>query len=181
MYALINTSTNTVTEFPILNLRARFPNRSFPVNPTPAQLPPELVEVAVAAKPAVNLGEKAVLASPTFSGVTASWSVAWDIVPMTVDELAVARQEVFLQVREEASARLDAFAQTRNYDSIVTLCSYAGSADASFAAEGQRGQVLRDQTWRALIDYEAGIDAGTIAQPTSIDEILAVLPALTWA
>lgn len=84
-------------------------------------------------------------------------------------------------VTDCAQKRLDAFAQTRGYDGIVSLCSYATSANPTFGAEGQRGVALRDATWQALIDLKQAVINGERSMPGSWEAVEAELPALTWS
>lgn len=76
-------------------------------------------------------------------------------------------------------SRLDAFVRTRNYDGILSLCTYATDPDPRFAAEGQRGVDLRSATWAACYLIMAEVQAGTRPMPT-VEELLAELPALEW-
>lgn len=74
---------------------------------------------------------------------------------------------------------LDQTAQTRGYDGILSLCSYATSSNPSFGPEGQAGVALRDAVWAygyAVID---DITAGKRAAPT-VAELVAALPAIIW-
>ena len=86
-----------------------------------------------------------------------------------------------VQARMSAAiqARLDAFARERLYDGILSLCTYAASTDAAFAAEGQRGVDLRDATWRAAWAILADVLAGARAVPT-LEQLFSELPALEW-
>lgn len=74
---------------------------------------------------------------------------------------------------------LDATAQTRRYDGILSACSYAGSEVAKFSAEGTACRNWRDAVWATSYDLLAQVEAGTLAQPTVAD-LLAMLPAMTW-
>lgn len=74
---------------------------------------------------------------------------------------------------------LDAVAQTRRYDGILSLCSYASSADPVFAAEGQAGVAWRDAVWRLGYQLMDEVIAGTRALPTR-EELLALLPPMEW-
>ena len=74
---------------------------------------------------------------------------------------------------------LDAEARTHNYDSILSLASYAASTHPPFAAEGQAGLDWRDAVWGASYALMAQVQAGTLAQPT-IAELLAMLPPMVW-
>lgn len=74
---------------------------------------------------------------------------------------------------------MDKAAQERRYDGILSLCTYATSTDATFAAEGQAGVDFRDTCWRHCYDVLEQVEAGTRAAP-SVDELVAELPTLTW-
>lgn len=74
---------------------------------------------------------------------------------------------------------LDDTAKTRNYDSILSLCSYAASAHPKFGPEGQAGVAWRDSVWATCYAIMADVQAGTRAVPTEAD-LLAALPAMAW-
>lgn len=75
--------------------------------------------------------------------------------------------------------RLDAFAQERGYDNIISACSYFGSNNARFKAEADRAIQLRDDTWAICYAILDAVLAGERAVPT-LEEIASELPALTW-
>ena len=77
--------------------------------------------------------------------------------------------------------RLDDFARQRNYDSILSACTYATSTVVKFKAEGQACVNLRDATWSAAYDILAQVQSGTRPMPASITDIEADLPALGWS
>lgn len=89
--------------------------------------------------------------------------------PPTIDDFTNAVQK-----------RLDDFARTRNYDGILSLCTYATSSVPRFALEGQRGVDLRDQTWASCYQIMAEVQNGERPMPT-VDELLDMLPAVAWA
>ncbi len=74
---------------------------------------------------------------------------------------------------------LDAKARERNYDGIMSLCTYATSSDPTFAAEGQAGVDWRDAVWAECYRILGEVEAGTRTIPTE-DELLADLPGFTW-
>lgn len=76
-------------------------------------------------------------------------------------------------------AKLDEVAQSRGYDGILSLCSYATSSDTTFAAEGQAGVAWRDAVWRHCYNLLAEVQAGTKPVPT-VEELVAGLPTITW-
>jgi hypothetical protein len=87
------------------------------------------------------------------------------------------------QVQTEFTAaiqkRLDDFAHTRNYDGILSACTYATSAVTAFAAEGLRCVQARDATWTAAYALLADVLAGRRAMPT-LSQVMAELPVLSW-
>lgn len=74
---------------------------------------------------------------------------------------------------------LDAVAQARLYDGILSLCSYATSADPVFAAEAQAGVAWRDAVWRLGYQLMDEVIAGERELPTR-EELLALLPPMEW-
>jgi hypothetical protein len=84
------------------------------------------------------------------------------------------------QIIDATQKRLDDFAQTRNYDGILSACTYATSAVPKFATEGQYCVEVRDTTWAALYDILEEVQAGTRPKPQGYADIEAHLPVLTW-
>ena len=76
--------------------------------------------------------------------------------------------------------RLDDFARARNYDGILSACTYATSSVPRFLAEGMRAVELRDQTWAAAYAILEEVQAGQRAMPASLADIEADLPQLEW-
>lgn len=77
-------------------------------------------------------------------------------------------------------ARLDAFARTRNYDGILSACTYATSPSPTFRAEGQYCIENRDATWAALYALMANVIAGRRPPPTGFADVEDDLPVLAW-
>jgi hypothetical protein len=76
-------------------------------------------------------------------------------------------------------ARLDNFARTKTYDNMLSLCTYATSANPIFAAEGQYGVEARDSTWAKANAVLGDVLAGKRPAPTW-PELEAELPVLAW-
>lgn len=74
---------------------------------------------------------------------------------------------------------LDQVAKSRGYDNIVSLCSYATSTVAKYAAEGQAGVEWRDAVWVKCYEVLAEVEAGLREQPT-VEQLIAELPAFVW-
>lgn len=75
--------------------------------------------------------------------------------------------------------RLDTFARTRSYDSILSACTYVTSSVPRFAAEAAYCVSARDATWATGYQLLADVQAGNRAMPTVAD-VMTELPALEW-
>lgn len=84
------------------------------------------------------------------------------------------------KVVDNTQQRLDAFASTRNYSSILSAATYATSKVPKFQKEGQYCVDKRDETWATLYSILEQVEAGTIPQPSSWEEVEAMLPVLEW-
>ena len=108
------------------------------------------------------------------------------MVAMTPDQVAAhinppkTQDQVAAEFVGAIQARLDAFAKTRNYDGILSACTYAASGVPRFAAEGHACVNLRDATWSAAYVILASVQAGTRPMPSSIADIEVDLPQLFW-
>ena len=94
----------------------------------------------------------------------------------TPEEQQAAMQKAFT---DAIQARLDAFAQTRGYDSIMSVCSYFGSANPRFKGEADAAILLRDATWAACYEILDAVLAGKRPAPT-LEALFAELPPLEW-
>ncbi|MEW9586617.1 hypothetical protein [Paraburkholderia sp. DGU8] len=88
--------------------------------------------------------------------------------PPTVSDYTVAVQ-----------SHLDDTAKERNYDGILSACTYATSTNAKFAAEGQACVAWRDACWAYCYQALADVQDGKRAAPT-IAGLIADLPTPTW-
>ena len=106
------------------------------------------------------------------------------VVPWSAAEIseAQATQTEALQdsIITATQARLDSFARTRNYDGILSACTYATSGVPKFAGEGQAAVDARDATWATLYTILGEVQAGTRPVPTGFADIEADLPVLVW-
>lgn len=108
------------------------------------------------------------------------WVQKWQVTPLSAEEIA--QQQLTLQdaIVAATQQRLDDFARTRNYDGILSACTYATSAVPKFAAEGQYAVQARDATWAALYQFMADVQAGTQPVPTGFEDVGPLLPPLAW-
>jgi len=88
-------------------------------------------------------------------------------------------EEITASLTAAVQGHLDSTARTRNYDGILSLCSYATSLDPVFHAEGQAGVEWRDACWRTSYQVMADVKAELRPIPTSV-ELIAELPIMVW-
>lgn len=112
------------------------------------------------------------------------WIQTWLIQthsPEVLEKIEHAKVERLISTITQATQdRLDAFARTRNYDNILSACTYATSKVTRFKAEGQYCVNARDATWAALYTFMEEVQGGTRAMPTSFSDVVSFLPTLEW-
>lgn len=86
----------------------------------------------------------------------------------TVDDYKVAIQ-----------AHIDAVARAKDYDNGVSLAGYKGSSVEAYAADAEAFTAWRDPLWPAVFSLLAGVQSGTIQQP-SIAGLIGMLPDPPW-
>lgn len=109
-----------------------------------------------------------------------TWDAQADAWVVTAEDQAMLDAEKRLADATNAiQAHLDAEAQTRRYDGIMSLCTYATSPSPKFRAEGEAGVTWRDSVWSYATNVWAEVALGTRPEPT-IDELIAELPTMVW-
>lgn len=104
--------------------------------------------------------------------------LSWDGTQIVLDP-AETLTKTRKALTDAMQAHLDATAQTRGYDGILSLCSYATSQNARFGPEGQAGVTFRDAVWAYGYQIIAEIQAGARPIPTE-EEFLAEMPVMVW-
>lgn len=74
---------------------------------------------------------------------------------------------------------LDTGAQSKGYDSMLSLASYVTSSNATFKAQAAAGIAWRDAVWTEGYSVLAQIKAGTMTAPT-LEAFLALMPVANW-
>lgn len=157
-------------------IRGQFPNTSFA---KPFSPPEDYVRVVPTEQPAHDAFLQTVVESQPIE-VDGVWTQQWTVRAATADEM-LARQAVLqASITAATQERLDTFARTRNYDGILSACTYASSTVPKFQAEGQYCVEARDATWAKLYEMMDEVQAGTRPMPSGYADIEAELPALTW-
>lgn len=192
---------NTITlQYPLSeqDIRAAMPNTSFPF---PFPCPDDYAVVFPAPQPAYNtVTEYAKEIAPVLTS-KGTWEQQWEVAPRFTEYTdengvvhTVAEQEaaataadqiaknasVKASIIQQTQARLDVFAMTRNYDNILSACSYSTSPTLKFSTEGQYCVAQRDATWAKLLEIMDEVTAGTRPVPSGYAEIEPELPPLVW-
>ena len=89
-------------------------------------------------------------------------------------------EQIQSEIIKAVQLRLDTFAQSRNYDSILSASTYAASSVPKFADEGQYAVNARDTTWAELYTILGEVQSGTRPMPMSYADIEGDLPELVW-
>lgn len=112
--------------------------------------------------------------------VNGQWVQQWSVRSATAEELLARQALLKAEITAATQQRLDDFARTRNYDGILSACTYASSTVTKFRNEGQYCVDARDATWAKLYQIMDEADAGTRPVPTGYADIEPELPVLAW-
>ena len=83
------------------------------------------------------------------------------------------------EYQDAVQAMLDGKAREKNYDGILSLCSYVTSTNPTLAAEAAAGVAGRDAAWSTC--YQALADVQNNLRPAPpVAELLAEIPAIVW-
>ncbi|MGE4337467.1 MAG: hypothetical protein AB7E55_16010 [Pigmentiphaga sp.] len=107
-------------------------------------------------------------------------TVRANIVPVPPPSAGEVLAALINDITNATQKRLDDFARTRNYDDILSACTYASSTVPKFQSEGQYCVNARDSTWATLYTIMAEVEAGTRPMPVSFADVEPDLPALVW-
>ena len=173
---LINGIVSQVADY-----RSIFPQTSFPPSGPSDEFLAENSCKRVSLFKAHSATQKLSACTPYVEG---EWVYTVEIADKTAEEIVAEHRaavyKLVKQVTDATQSRLDTFAATRNYDGILSACTYASSQIPKFAAEGQYCVNARDNTWATLYSIMAEVEAGTRPMPQSFADIEPDLPMLTW-
>jgi hypothetical protein len=161
-------------------LRSENPNTCFPVTLTDSNvshLGYRMVDTSSA--PSFNPLVERLVVESIVELEDESEVVTFGVSALPAEDSAVKKLQYQEQCTLAVQAMLDAEAQTRNYDGIMSLCTYATSTNVTFVAEGQAGVNWRDAVWATCYQILSDVEAGNRNVPT-IDELLAELPTISW-
>lgn len=142
MYALVN--EEVVVEYPIIDLRQRFPNISFPTQIETHHLPPGLVKVEPAPMPSVGRTQYVIEGVPLKNGSV--WIQVWEIHNKEASQLVSEQTVKAIAVRNERDGLL------RQTDWVVTRSAETGEPIPTNYSVYR--QALRDITKQAGFPWD---------------------------
>lgn len=180
MYALIENNTAKKYPYTIAQLRMDNPDTSFSNNPNAETLAKYgVANVVATARPEYDSFQYKLLEeSPEF--IDNIWQQRWTLVELTAAERAQRLESLKSDIVDQVQHRLDSFARTRNYDGIMSACTYATDLVEKFRAEGQYCVQARGATWSKIYSILNDVDAGNRPIPAGYEEIESELPELVW-
>lgn len=105
-----------------------------------------------------------------------------EVTPVEIKDVEPRAVEIVTELAKAlAQDKLDAWAKEKDYDGILSVASYATSTLSNFQTEGQRAVEMRDLCWGALYQYLSEVMTGQSPVPTTVEQIKARLPELSWA
>ena len=113
----------------------------------------------------------------SFDGTNVTTS--WQTIPLTPEELADIAKQTIKSLGQAVKDHLDATVRIRDYDSIISACTYATSSVDHYRDDGLACVNWRDAVWLEVYMIMAEVEAGTRPVP-SIESLIAELPELVW-
>lgn len=157
-------------------IRAENPFTSFPIPFAPTD---DYAPVAVLAVPPYARATQTAVATPP-DLTQRGWEQGWRVVELTPTQQAEVAVLIQNDIINDTQQRLDDFAKTRNYDGILSACTYASSTVLKFQQEGQYCVDQRDATWATLYVILGQVQQGLRPMPNGYDDIKGELPVLEW-
>lgn len=99
-----------------------------------------------------------------------TWVLASDYVPLPITQD---------EAQAIVSDFLNAGAKQKDYDSIISACTYALSSTPKYKAEGEACVLWRDQVWAKAYLILGDVQSGVRPPPTSA-QLLSELPPIAW-
>jgi len=178
MYVKVENGQIAQYPYTIGNLRKDNPRTSFPkviFEETLAEFDVyPVTEASVSYDPATQI--IAPNAQPSL--VDGKWVLGFSIIELTPEQIEAKAQEKLQPYKNAVQRLLDSTAIAKGYDSILSMCTYANSTNASWAAEGQAAVNWRDACWNESL-VQMGNYLATGNKP-SMEDFLAAMPTPVW-
>lgn len=178
MYIKLNNSSIEKYPYSVNELRKDFPQTSFPTDVSKADLSDYGVfPVTQVAKP--NADYTKVVQEREPMNVGGSWTQVWIVRDATDAEEAAALDQIEADYESAIQAHLDATAQSRGYDNMISACSYASGTHPKFSVEGRDCLAWRSSVWEAAFQIMTDVRAGVRPLP-SLQQVMTELPPMVW-
>ena len=178
----VKAENGSVVKYPYNDndLRIDNPNTSFPVQMNDSlreswNVFPVTVEAGSAFDPFTQKEVKN--SEPTL--VNGVWTLGRTIIDLTAGEQQAYFDEQVRKYELEVQKHMDQKVAEREYDSMISACTYATSTNPKYGPEGQACLQWRDAVWDKCYEILAEVQAGTRQHPT-IEELIDELPELIW-
>ena len=125
-----------------------------------------------------NITETVVEIEPVIE--SSIWKQQWQIVGLTSEQITNNKLKLKSSIEQQTQQRLDNFAKSRNYDGILSCCSYVNSANVQFNEEADYCLIARDETWAVLYQILSDVENDIRSMPSGYYEIESELPVLQW-
>jgi hypothetical protein len=90
------------------------------------------------------------------------------------------QERILFNLKLITQQTLNTIAQSRDYDSIESLCSYAASDVEKYQKEGKAGCAWRDACWAKYYEAASLMEKNGSSSCPSTDDYLASLPNISW-
>lgn len=178
MFVKIN--NNQVIKYPYSanDLYAEYPNTSFPLSLDTADLSDfGVYKVTPTQKPNVDYTQVVEEQSPEL--IDGVWTQVWFVRSATAEEQTAAMAVITRQYTDAIQEYLDVTAQTRNYATILSACSYAAGNHPKYSAEGQACLEWREAVWDKCYEILNDVQTG-VRPPPTLQQVIAELPPMVW-
>lgn len=177
---MLKAQGNQIEQYPYsaANLLADFPQTSFPSDLAGADLS-DFGVFCVTEVPAPTVDYTQVVVEGEPVNVDGSWVQVWVVRDATAAEASAALSRIQSDYEAAIQGHLDATAQQRGYDSMLSACSYAAGSHPKFSVEGRDCIAWRSAVWEAAFKIMADVQAKNRPLPT-IEEVIAELPPMVW-
>lgn len=176
----VKAKNQTVEKFPytLNDLKKDHPNVSFPKKPSDDVLAEwDVYPVIFDERPQAGLKEATVQADkPDY--VDGKWVLRWTVKQLSNDEFAQKIKAHKEALQHEVTRHMDRVAAEKNYDSILSACTYA-AFDNPFKEDGLKAIAWRSAVWVKCYEVLDYAQSGLRDIPTP-EELIAELPKMDW-
>lgn len=173
-------NTQTLQRTSESDIRAAFPNTSFPV---PFVAPEGYALVFPSPPPELNPITQHVRELAPVLTVKGHYEQQWEVVALSPEQIAAnqaAASAAMIAACDAAlTTHLDVTAQQRRYDNRIT-CALRAGYPGPFQAEGQAFALWMDECNALAYQFLAEIHAGTRPMATDPQQLIDELPDMVW-